>query len=33
MANSSRVLIIGGGFAGLEAAKALARVPVEITLF
>jgi NADH dehydrogenase len=32
MANASRVLIIGGGFAGLEAAKALARVPVEITL-
>ena len=32
MADTSRVLIIGGGFAGLEAAKALARVPVEITL-
>ena len=29
---SSRVLIIGGGFGGLEAAKALAREPVEITL-
>jgi len=27
-----RVLIIGGGFGGLEAAKALARAPVEITL-
>jgi NADH dehydrogenase len=27
-----RVLIIGGGFGGLEAAKALARVPVEVTL-
>jgi NADH:ubiquinone reductase (H+-translocating) len=32
MSNSNRVLIIGGGFAGLEAAKSLARVPVEITL-
>jgi NADH dehydrogenase len=32
MADTSRVLIIGGGFAGLEAAEALARVPVEITL-
>jgi NADH dehydrogenase len=29
---SCRVVIIGGGFAGLEAAKSLARVPVEITL-
>ena len=29
---SCRVLIIGGGFGGLEAAKALAREPVEITL-
>lgn len=27
-----RVVIVGGGFGGLEAAKALARVPVEITL-
>lgn len=27
-----RVLIIGGGFGGLEAAKALARAPVDITL-
>jgi len=27
-----RVVIIGGGFGGLEAAKALARSPVEITL-
>lgn len=27
-----RVLIIGGGFGGLEAAKALARSPVEIVL-
>jgi NADH dehydrogenase len=30
--NSPRVLIVGGGFAGLEAAKALSRAPVEITL-
>jgi len=27
-----RVVIIGGGFAGLNAAKALGRVPVEITI-
>jgi len=27
-----RVLIIGGGFGGLEAAKSLARAPVDITL-
>ncbi len=27
-----RVVIIGGGFGGLEAAKALAKAPVEITL-
>src|ERR1700733_470429 len=27
-----RVLIVGGGFAGLEASKALARAPVEVTL-
>jgi NADH dehydrogenase len=27
-----RVLIVGGGFGGLEAAKALARAPVEVTL-
>jgi NADH dehydrogenase len=32
MANACRVVIINGGFAGLEAAKALARAPVEITL-
>jgi NADH:ubiquinone reductase (H+-translocating) len=29
---AKRVVIVGGGFAGIEAAKALARVPVEITL-
>jgi NADH dehydrogenase len=27
-----RVLIIGGGFGGLETAKALARAPVDVTL-
>jgi NADH dehydrogenase len=27
-----RVVIVGGGFGGIEAAKALARAPVEITL-
>ena len=27
-----RVVIVGGGFGGLEAAKALARLPVQITL-
>lgn len=32
MTNTCRVIIIGGGFAGLEAAKALNRAPVEITL-
>ena len=32
MTNTCRVIIIGGGFAGLEAAKALSRAPVEITL-
>jgi NADH dehydrogenase len=28
----ARVVIVGGGFAGLNAAKALARVPVDVTL-
>lgn len=32
MAEPWRVVIIGGGFAGLEAAKALGRAPVEVTL-
>jgi NADH:ubiquinone reductase (H+-translocating) len=32
MADARRVLILGGGFAGLEAAKGLARAPVEVTL-
>src|SRR5271165_2211635 len=27
-----RVVIVGGGFGGLEAAKSLARLPVQITL-
>src|SRR5215470_7491283 len=27
-----KVLIVGGGFAGLQAAKALANAPVEVTL-
>src|SRR5271165_5864052 len=28
----ARIVIVGGGFGGLEAAKSLARLPVEITL-
>ncbi|HKR90506.1 MAG TPA: NAD(P)/FAD-dependent oxidoreductase [Phenylobacterium sp.] len=31
-ASRARVVILGGGFAGLEAAKALAAAPVEVTL-
>ena len=27
-----RVIVVGGGFGGLEAAKSLAHLPVEITL-
>lgn len=30
--NRPRVVIIGGGFGGLQAAKALARAPVDVTL-
>jgi NADH dehydrogenase len=32
MAHAAKVVIVGGGFGGLQAAKSLARVPVEITL-
>ena len=32
MATRPRVVIIGGGFGGLAAARALARVPVDVTL-
>src|SRR4051812_37895520 len=32
MADRHRVVILGGGFAGLYAAKALKRAPVEVTL-
>ena len=32
MAQAHRVLILGGGFAGLNAAKKLKRAPVEVTL-
>src|SRR2546423_12612601 len=31
-ASGSRVVIIGGGFAGLFAARALGRAPVQVTL-
>ena len=30
--NLPRVVIVGGGFGGLEAAKALRKVPVRVTL-
>ncbi len=32
MPNPHRVLILGGGFGGLHAARALGRAPVEVTL-
>ena len=32
MAQTHRVLILGGGFAGLNAAEKLKRAPVEVTL-
>ena len=32
MGDTPRVVIIGGGFAGIEAAKALRRAPVAVTL-
>ena len=32
MAQQHRVVIVGGGFAGLNAAKALKRAPVSVTL-
>src|SRR5215470_12767998 len=30
--NTSRVVIVGGGFAGLSAAKALRKAPVQVVL-
>jgi NADH dehydrogenase len=33
MTSRPRVFIVGGGFAGLAAAKALARAPVDVTIF
>jgi NADH dehydrogenase len=33
MAARPRVFIVGGGFAGIHAAKALARAPVDVTIF
>ena len=32
MAQASHVVIVGGGFGGLRAAKALKRAPVRVTL-
>ena len=32
MQHSQRIVIIGGGFGGLNAAKALGREPVDVTL-
>src|SRR5208283_2254913 len=32
MGEKQRVLILGGGFGGLHAARALKRVPVDVTL-
>jgi len=32
MGTAHRVVIVGGGFGGLEAAKALRRAPVHVTL-
>src|SRR5712691_3949297 len=32
MANNHRVIVVGGGFGGLRAARALKRAPVDVTL-